>query len=131
MQFFLDMHSAHAYGRHNNPFPDWFTFSDDDYYVRISALGSYLVASALPPSAPLAVVTLGGLRSAAARDGRTVTRLGFGAHIFNANCTNPCVHSIPVRPWYCCRNPQSARMRCMTYEYGMVIVRAGTFSLSL
>jgi hypothetical protein len=102
MRFFLNMHRAHSLMRMKRPhlisFPDWFTFADDDYYIRPYMLEKILNDSAVRPSEPYALVTSSNLPEVWVGTKDHVTyRPGFGGKLYSKSCSATCVHRIPVR----------------------------------
>eukprot|EP01041_Mallomonas_annulata_P008739 gene8739-18060_t len=99
MRFYLDMHDSHHGRTGRDKFPDWFVFSDDDYYLRVTFIESYITALNIIASEPYVLMSWGGTRGAPTGINKYTTRNGFGASIFNRNCSSPCSHSIPWLGW--------------------------------
>ena len=89
MRFFLAMTKFRS---HNKDFPEWFIFSDDDYYMRVHMLDAILKNPMTPPTEPYSVSW--------ANIPHDPPRPHFGLQIFNENCSVPCVHRFPVTPYF-------------------------------
>jgi hypothetical protein len=97
MLFFLDMHRVHT--KMGILYPDWFIFSDDDYYIRLHALEALLQKHSekhtkygLKAFAERAFALIPGSEYAFGQQGPIGYGLGV---IFDKNCTVPCVHQMP------------------------------------
>ena len=80
MKFFLDLYQAHRRGS----FPQWFVFSDDDYYMRLEYLEAVLAAPSLDPFDAYSLRPYEG--------DKFFGYPGYGMSIFNHNCSVPCIH---------------------------------------
>lgn len=92
MKFFLDLHHAYeatvkSSNNHKNtsPPPDWFIFSDDDYFMRVHMLEAILKKHGEHP-----------------RENKYAlikTETAFGMWLWNKNCTVPCMHRVGWLSW--------------------------------
>eukprot|EP01038_Epipyxis_sp_PR26KG_P009409 gene9409-12671_t len=94
--------------RHSNywhNFPNWFTFSDDDYFVRLYYLEGLL--ESLNPAKSFVGLSGGGMpvhvnSTSTNHDDnkdKTVFRPNFGEFPNNKNCSIPCVHRYELIGW--------------------------------
>ena len=100
MLFFLALHKHHKSGNDayssKTPFPDWFLFADDDYYIRLNYLYAIVNKAVTPATNEYALFSQSGFDRYKTKingiDGET-ERQGYG--LFqkeNGNCTARCVH---------------------------------------
>lgn len=100
MKFFLDMHNYMSVQQIKSgetmSYPNWFIFSDDDYYMRVHYLQTVLENAATHPSHPYAIVAYNTqVFSTPAMNGhKAIDRVGKGMALFNSNCSVPCIHRI-------------------------------------
>jgi hypothetical protein len=94
MEFFLDMHNARPHA-----FPNWFLFSDDDYYMRLEYLDALVSNPRTPSTGAFALQPWGWKkRRKPAGEGRDwVFRPNYG--LFAAPCKVPCAHRVDWMGW--------------------------------
>lgn len=92
MRFHLYAHDSNSWPR----FPNWFTFSDDDYYTRLSMMEQVL--SGYDTTRPYALMSEASVRGnvRVGESHKMVQRPGYGGTMYSKNCSVPCVHRWPV-----------------------------------
>lgn len=99
-------HNKHNSNNNNNRilshhYPNWMTFSDDDYYVRMTYLESVLSNPRTPSTGLYVVHGAGGGDEVITPGGSLppIRKTGYGSWLFNHNCSVPCTHRMPWLSW--------------------------------
>jgi hypothetical protein len=110
MTFYHDMHhyyqiqlntKLNSSNHKVNKYPNWMTFSDDDYYVRMTYLEAVLNNPKTPSSGSFIVHGAGGGDNVVepGRNLSNIRKTGWGAWLYNHNCSVPCMHRMPWLSW--------------------------------
>lgn len=92
MLFYAALHSAHAV--HEHKFPEWFTFSDDDYYMRLEYLEAIVETAVSPHEREYALVPSAMMETVHTKT-KATERPNYGL-FRQGNCTSPCLFRVPV-----------------------------------
>ena len=85
----------------SRPYPKWFIFADDDYWMRMTYLCSLIEHLDLRPDKDYALVPADFFNLISSGN-RSTMRTSKGALAYNIKCKVPCAHRMPVSG-SCCR----------------------------
>lgn len=103
--FYSALYKANSETSKSNQFPNWFVFSDDDYYLRLTFINSILNSGKTPSSKPFVFVSSNNvedtLKTQISKDKLIETvRPGIGLWMQSLTCTVPCIHRTGVSCYF-------------------------------